>query len=85
MAITNKMIIELYKAENNITCPLHTYAKWKSLGYQVKHGEKCNHRITIWKHVSKKIVSDDTEIETSKCFGKIACFFTLDQVEKIKN
>lgn len=83
--MTNRMIIELYKLENNITCPLHTYAKWKSLGYQVKYGEKSEHKIVIWKHVTKKVIKDDEEIESNKCFSKVAYFFTINQVEKIQN
>lgn len=84
MATTNAMIIESYKIENNITCPLHTYTKWQSLGYQVKKGEKCMHRITIWKGCTKKVKSKDgTETETTKVIMKTACFFTIAQVEPI--
>ena len=46
-AKTNKAIIEFYKIENNITCPLHTYTKWRELGYQVKKGEKSQHHIDM--------------------------------------
>lgn len=85
MAVTNTMIIETYKAENNISIPLHTYAKWKQLGYQVKKGEKSMHRITIWKGCTKTIKTDeDTEIVSSHVFMKEACFFTMAQVEPIK-
>ena len=85
MATTNAMIIELYKAENGIDCPLHTYAKWQSLGFQVKKGEKAQHRITIWKGCTKtKVNADGEEITTSKVIMKEACFFTLAQVEPIK-
>lgn len=82
--MTNNMIIELYKAEHNITCPLHTYAKWQELGYQVKKGEKSRHKITIWKGSSKKIHDEEsnTEITFSKVFMKTASFFTINQVEK---
>lgn len=52
MAITNKAIIELYKAEQGlpINCPLFTYAAWLKQGYQVKKGEKCRHRVCLWKY-----------------------------------
>lgn len=84
--MTNAMIIELYKAENGITCPLHTYTKWKSLGYQVKKGEKSEHKITIWKGCTKKMHDEEsgTETMTSKVIMKTAYFFTMNQVEKIK-
>ena len=85
MAITNAMIIEMYKAEKGITMPLHTYAKWKSMGYQVKKGEKSMHRITIWKGCTKTRTNEDgEEVTTSKVIMKESCFFTLAQVEPIK-
>lgn len=85
MAMTNNMIIELYKAENNISVPLHTYTKWQQLGYQVKKGEKSQHRITIWKACTKKVQDEETDmvIESNKMIMKTACFFTIGQVEKI--
>ena len=83
--MTNAMIIELYKTENGIKCPLHTYSKWKSLGYQVKKGEKSEHRITIWKGCTKKVHDEESNVEivSSKVIMKTACFFTIHQVEKI--
>ena len=36
MAITNFEIIETEKALRNITEEIHTFQKWKSLGYSVK-------------------------------------------------
>ena len=84
--MTNAMIIELYKIENNITCPLHTYIKWQTLGYQVKKGEKSKHHITIWKGTSKKVHDEEanTEITSTKIIMKTAHFFTIEQVEPIK-
>ena len=85
MAVTNAYIIEHYKAENGISVPLHTYAKWQSLGYQVKKGEKCQHRITIWKGCTKKATKKDgTEVESTKMIMKTACFFTAEQVEPMQ-
>ena len=83
--MTNAMIIALYKAENNISCPLHTYAKWQELGYQVKKGEKSNHRIPIWKGTAKTKFDEEsqTKVTSNKVFMKTACFFTMNQVEKI--
>lgn len=85
MATTNTMIIEMYKAEKGIDCPLHTYTKWKSMGYQVKKGEKCMHRITIWKGCTKTAKDKDgNEIVSSRVIMKESCFFTLAQVEPIR-
>lgn len=84
--VTNAMIIESYKAENNISISIHTYAKWKQLGYQVKKGEKCQHRITIWKGCTKRTEKEDGTIsESTRVIMKTACFFTLAQVEPVKN
>ena len=85
MATTNAQIIETYKALNGINCPIHTYAKWQSLGYQVRKGEKCQHRITIWKGCTRpKVNADGEEVTTSRMIMKTACFFTLAQVEPIE-
>lgn len=86
MAATNKMIIESYKIEHDITCPLHTYLKWKQLGYQVKKGQKSEHKITIWKSTTKKTRNKETGLEevSNKMILTTACFFTIEQVEAIQ-
>ena len=85
MAITNKAIIELYKAENDlpINYPLFTYAAWLKQGYQVKKGEKCHHRVCLWKNGEKKIEQDGQERTVGRCFHKTMSLFTIEQVEKI--
>lgn len=85
--MTNAEIINSYKLENNISVPLHTYAKWQELGYQVKRGEKSQHKITIWKGCTKKVVDEESKTETnsSRVFMKKAAFFTMNQVEKINS
>lgn len=85
MAVTNNMLIEDYKLLHGITVPLHTYTKWKQLGYQVKKGEKSVHRIVIWKSCTKKKHDEesDTIVETNRMIMKESCFFTIGQVEKI--
>ena len=87
MATTNAQIIETYKALNNISCPIHTYAKWQELGYQVKKGQKSKHPITIWKSCKckAKAKKDGEEVaEVNKLIMKTAYFFTIEQVEPIK-
>ena len=86
MAITNAMIIENYKASAGISGPLHTYAKWKQLGYQVKRGEKSHHLLTIWKQTSKTVKNKETGEETmsNRMIMKTAYFFTIEQVEAIQ-
>ena len=70
------------KIEVNATEAIHTYQKWKSLGYQVRKGEKAIAKFTIWKFVQGK-KKDDEEEEKSKMFMKNSAFFKASQVEKI--
>lgn len=70
---------------------IHTYNAWKSLGYQVKKGEKAVAKFPIWKFSSKKQKNEETG-ETEEvadnlrghCFMKVSAFFTDEQVEKIE-
>lgn len=85
MAITNKAIIEAYKAEQGLPVeyPLFTYAVWKTKGYQVKKGEKCKHRVCLWKYGEKKIEQDGQERTVGRCFHKTMSLFSMEQVERI--
>ena len=85
MAITNKAIIDAYKAENGlpVNYPLFTYAAWMAQGYRVRKGEKCRHRVALYKHTTKTIEQDGQERTAERCFVKIANLFTSEQVEKI--
>lgn len=84
--VKNTELIAVYKLENNIPLEteLLTYGAWKSKGYQVKRGERCNHRVIMWKHNEKKIIKDGEEITRGYCFQKTMNLFTIEQVEKIK-
>lgn len=64
--------------------PIHTYQKWKQLGYHVKQGETAICKLTIWKHVTREVENTVTKQvdEEQKMFMKTACFFALHQVEK---
>ena len=71
--------------------PLHTFARWKELGYIVKKGEHAKAAFYIWKAgKGKKASEEDANAdgektqEQMKMFMKKAFFFTFDQVEKIK-
>ena len=85
MATTNKDIIAAYKAANNIplTAPLYTYAAWIAQGYRVRKGEKCKHRVTMWKHTERKIEQDGEEKTVGRCFHKVVNFFEAGQVERM--
>lgn len=60
---------------------IHTYQRWKELGYQVQKGQKAIASFVIWKHTSKK--KEDTDEEENKMFMKKASFFKMSQVEAI--
>ena len=85
MATTNKDIIEAYKVANNIplNMPLYTYASWLAQGYRVRKGEKCRHRVALYKHTTKTIEQNGEERTVGKCFVKIANLFEAGQVERM--
>lgn len=84
MAITNKAIIELYKAENNIplNTPLYTWAVWHNMGYRVRKGEKCKHRVQMWKMGTKKD-KEGNMVDTGRCFHKVMSLYEMLQVERM--
>lgn len=59
---------------------IHTYAKWKELGYQVQKGQKAIAQFTIWKFASKE--NEDPDKAENKIFMKRASFFKAAQVER---
>lgn len=70
--------------------PIHTYQAWKTLGYQVRKGEKAIAKFTIWKYTEKKAKEDIPEIAVKEgdtiktnMFMKMSAFFKMSQVERI--
>lgn len=70
-------------SEQEMPEPIHTFQKWKSLGYSVKKGEKSDIKFPIWKYTSKK-KDDESDEEDGSMFMKMSAFFRFSQVEKIK-
>lgn len=66
--------------------PIHTYLKWKELGYQVKRGETAFIKFPIWKYTTKrkKTETEEEAQERGHCFMKVSTFFTMKQVERIE-
>lgn len=66
--------------------PIHTYAHWQALGFQVKKGEKSKIKFPIWKYTKgkKKDMTEEEAQAKGYCFMKMSAFFTSDQVEPIK-
>lgn len=67
-----------------ITEEIHTFQKWKSLGFSVRKGEKSTIRIPIWKYPPAKVNRETGEEIQGQAFIKTAAFFTFSQVEPIK-
>lgn len=70
--------------EDNV---IHTYAHWKSLGFQVKKGEHAIAKFPIWKYTKKKNkdMSEEEAQQKGYCFMKNSAWFTNTQVEPIKD
>lgn len=70
--------------EDNV---IHTYAHWKSLGFQVKKGEHAIAKFPIWKYTKKKNkdMSEEEAQQKGYCFMKNSAWFTDAQVEPIKD
>ena len=84
MATTNKAIIDAYKAEQGLPLdmPLYTWAVWHNMGYRVRKGEKCKHRVTMWRMGQKKD-DEGNVIDTGRCFYKTMSLFSIEQVERM--
>lgn len=78
--MTNDEIITAQKNLHGIEETCHTYAHWKSLGYQVQKGSKALFKAKIWKHVTRK--DKETGDEEGLMFMKTASFFGQSQVER---
>lgn len=83
MAITNEQLLAQYKAENNIPLdlPLYTAGVWFNMGYKIKRGEKCKHRVALWGKGKPKTDDEGNKIE-GRVFMKTSCLFEIGQVEK---
>ncbi len=68
--------------------PIHTYAGWKALGFQVKKGEKSIANFPIWKHTpagKKKNKKTGEEYDSEeKLFLTKAFWFKGSQVTEIE-
>lgn len=60
---------------------IHTFQRWKALGYSVKKGEHAVAKFPIWKMGTKK--TEDGEETTGRMFMKNSAFFSTRQVEPL--
>lgn len=68
---------------------IHTFARWKDLGYMVRKGEHAIAKITIWKAASRKVKNESGETEeitdvNPAMFMKTSAFFAAHQVERME-
>lgn len=63
---------------------IHTFSRWKAMGFSVKKGEKAIAKFPIWKYGVSKKQSEDGEEEKEKLFMKRSAFFAPSQVEPIR-
>ena len=64
MATNNKEIIMAEQLTRGIVEEVHTFQKWKSLGYQVKKGEKALFQTQLWR-MSKKKEKENNDTENA--------------------
>ena len=83
-----KVVVEMADGKKELNVPevIHTYQKWKLLGYQVKKGSKAVAQFPIWEYTKKKKKDESEEEaqENSHCYMRKASWFTAEQVEKIQ-
>lgn len=65
--------------------PLHTFAKWKEMGFKVKKGEHAIATTKLWKRKAMKVTDDEGEKEENRFFLAKAFLFSLNQVERMPN
>ena len=66
--------------------PLHTYAEWKRLGYQVQEGERAALVLDLWRFGKNKAAEDENgeeaEAAGEHAYMAKAHLFTAQQVKK---
>lgn len=66
--------------------PLHTYAEWKRLGYQVKEGEQAALVLDLWRFGKNKAAEyengEEAEAAGEHAYMAKAHLFTAQQVKK---
>lgn len=79
---TEEEIMEIMETTGDLK--INTFATWKAKGYKVKKGEHARIVTRLWKHKSRKEVTEDNEeITLNNMYLVKAFLFTADQVERI--
>lgn len=62
---------------------IHTFQRWKELGFMVRKGEHAVAAFPIWKYTSKgKGQTEEEAQENGFCFMKKAFWFSASQVDR---
>ena len=62
---------------------IHSYARWKEIGYQVTKGQKAVAKFPVWKHTVRKPKEDEEE-GRERMFMRETSFFSRSQVEPVQ-
>lgn len=86
--MTNAEILVVECAKHGITEEVHTYVRWKQLGYKVKSGEKALFSTRLWKYVNKSTPAQSEADENSEVVHNMymckSFLFGRSQVEKVE-
>jgi hypothetical protein len=86
--MTNADILKVECAKHGVAEEVHTYARWKQLGYKVKSGEKALFSTRLWKIVNKSASTYAEREETAEVVHNMymckAYLFGKSQVEKVE-
>lgn len=81
--MTNREIIMREVILRGITEEIHTFQRWKDMGFIVKKGEKSSIKFPIWKYSKARVNKETGEEIKEYAFMKLSAFFTASQVEKL--
>lgn len=86
--MTNREILLAECATRGITEEVHTFSRWKSMGYIVRKGQHALFETHLWKFKARaKDIEEDKEVqvENGKMFLAKAFLFGKSQVEVMKD
>lgn len=85
--MTNAEILLGECVKRGITEEVHTFARWKQLGFKVKKGEHALFSTSLWKQTKgrkSEDVEDGEEINIGRCYLCKSYLFGRSQVEVIE-
>ena len=85
--MTNVEILMGECVARGITEEVHTFARWKQMGYMVKKGEHALFSTSLWKNCKGKKKSEeedpDASEHTGRCYLCKSFLFGRSQVEEV--